>query len=74
VKSPKKAARDLVFGWMNVLLGTLSSVVPPVQALAEIKESFEQAAKDRDDELALSEEREREERERRPEPPREFEL
>ena len=59
---------------MNVILGTLASVVPPVQALTEIKETFEQAAKERDDELALSEERESEERERRMEGPKDFKL
>jgi hypothetical protein len=46
VNEGTKKAFGRVLGWGNILLGTLASVIPGAEAIKEMKEVHEQAAKD----------------------------
>lgn len=48
VRAPSKPVLRSALGWMNIILGSLSGVVPGIEAVKEYKESCEQALEDGD--------------------------
>jgi hypothetical protein len=49
VRAPSKRALSSALGWMNIILGSLSGLVPGVEAVKEYKEACEQAVEDADE-------------------------
>lgn len=45
--APRKAVLGSVLGWMNIILGSLKTLVPGIEAVKEIKEVFERAIDDK---------------------------